>query len=167
MTLTVVSHDVALISNPVNMVYSDHSVLYYTFRLSKNVFPPGRIRNSFPTLLYFGQTLFPPLSNLLFFCPPLKIHFPPTHRKNDRSLMTSQQSLPGESICVRLQRCCSLDLVIAMQSISGNKIKTYHLSVVSRNCLINRICGTLTLSQFILFQGYLKSQKSFKTWIRG
>ena len=97
MTLTAFWHDVVLIANPVNMVYSNHSVLYYTFRLSKSVFSPGRIRNSFPPLPYFGQTLFPPLSNLLFVCSPLKIHFPPTHRKNDRCLM--------QCLTVRLQRC--------------------------------------------------------------
>ena len=52
---------------------SDHTVLYYTFRLSKNVFAPRQIHNSIPPLLFFGQTLFPPLSNLLFSVPP------PTH----------------------------------------------------------------------------------------
>ena len=82
MTLTVVWHDVVLIANPVDMVYSDRSVLYYTFRLSKNVSPPGRIRNSFPPLPYLGQTLFPPLSNLLFFCPPpSKFTSPHTQKK--------------------------------------------------------------------------------------
>ena len=91
MTLTVVSHDVVLIANPVNMVYSDHSVLYYTSRLSKNVFPLDEFVNPPPPppLLYFGKTLFP-LYQICFFSvpppPPLKIHFPPTHRKNDRSL---------------------------------------------------------------------------------
>ena len=93
MALTVVWYDVVLIANSVNMVYSDHSVLYYRFGLSKNVFPLGRIRNSFPPLPYFGQTLFPPLSNLPFFCSPLKIHFPPTHRKNDRSLRLNLKNL--------------------------------------------------------------------------
>ena len=59
------------------MVYYNHSVLYYTFGLSKNVFPPGRIRNSFPPLPYFSQTLFPPLSNLPFFCSPPQNSLPP------------------------------------------------------------------------------------------
>ena len=81
MTLTVVWHDVVLIANPVNMVYSDHSVLYYTFRLSKNVFPPGRIRNSFPPLLYFGQTLFP-LYQIRFF--PQNSLPPPPHTHTEK-----------------------------------------------------------------------------------
>ena len=88
MTLTVVWHDVVLIANPVNMVYSDHSVLYYTFGSSRNVFPPGRIRNSLPPPYHISAKLYSPLYQIcLFSVPPLKIHFPPTHRKNDRSLI--------------------------------------------------------------------------------
>ena len=98
MTLTVVWHDVVLIANPVNMVYSDHSVLYYTFGLSKNCIPPGRIRNSLPPLPYFGQSLFPLYQICLFSVPPQNSLSPPpppppththTHRqrKNDRSLI--------------------------------------------------------------------------------
>ena len=86
MTLTVVWHDVVLIANPVNMVYYDHSVLHYTFGLSKNVFPPGRIRNSFPPLPYFGQTLFPPLSNLPFFCSSPQNSLPPPQTHTEKMI---------------------------------------------------------------------------------
>ena len=58
MTLTVVWHDVVLIANPVNIEL-----------------------NSFPSLLYFGQTLFSSLSNLLFFCSPSKFTPPHTQKK--------------------------------------------------------------------------------------
>ena len=84
MTLTVVWHDVVLIANLVNMVYSDHTVLYYTFGLSKNVFlppPPGRIRNFFPPLPYFGQTLFPLYQICLFLFPSSKFTSPHTQKK--------------------------------------------------------------------------------------
>ena len=78
MTQTVVWHDVVLIANPVNMVYSDHSVLIIHSDHQKTYSPPGRICNSLPPLPYFGQTLFPPLSNLPFFCsPPSKFTSPP------------------------------------------------------------------------------------------
>ena len=85
MTLTVVSHVAVLIANPVNMVNSDHSVLYYTFGLSKNAFPPGRIRNSFSPY-YILAKLYSPLYQICFFLSPPQNSLPPTHRKNDRSL---------------------------------------------------------------------------------
>ena len=99
-TLRIVWHNVVLIQSDSKsckiVSESDHTVLYYTFKLSKNVFLPRQIHNSIPPLLYFGQTLSPPLSDLLFFCPPSKFTPPPpphthTHtpqRKNDRSRIT-------------------------------------------------------------------------------
>ena len=80
MTLTVVWHDVVLIANPIT--WFTMTIQYFIIHsdYQKTYSPRGRIRNSFPPLPYFGQTLFPPLSNLSFFCsPPFKIHFPPTH----------------------------------------------------------------------------------------
>ena len=85
MTLTVVWHDVVLIANPVNMVYSDHSVLYYTFGLSKNVLSPGRIRDSFPPYHILAK-LYSPLYQICLFSVPPSNLTSPTHRKNDRSL---------------------------------------------------------------------------------
>ena len=95
MTLTIVWNDVVLIANPVKMVYCDrcdHSVLYYTLRLSKT-YPPRQVRNSFP-LTIFQSNFIPSLSNLLSFYFPSKFTPPPppppphththTHRKNDR-----------------------------------------------------------------------------------
>ena len=68
------------------MVYYDHSVLYHTFGLSKNVFPPDEFVIPFPPY-HISVKLYSPLYQIcLFSVPPLKIHFPPTHRKNDRSL---------------------------------------------------------------------------------
>ena len=86
MTLTVAWHDVVLIANPVNMVYSDHSVLYYTFRLSKKRIPPLDEFVIPSPLTILRPKFIPPLSNLLFFLFPPKNSFSPTHRKNDRSL---------------------------------------------------------------------------------
>ena len=86
--MIIVWHSVVLIANPVKMVYSDQSVLYYTFRLSKNVFLLDKFVIPSP-LTIFRSNLIPPLSNLLFVCPPPQNSLSPpthTHRKNDRSL---------------------------------------------------------------------------------
>ena len=109
MTLTVVWHDVVLIANPVTwftitiqyfIIHSDYQKMYS---------PPGRIRNSFPPPYHISAKLYSPLYQIcLFSVPPLKIHFPPTHRKNDRSLKeaphrnpdTSQQPLASKWIAL-------------------------------------------------------------------
>ena len=78
MTLTVVWHDVVLITNPVNMVYSDHSVLYYTFRLSKNVFPLDEFVIPFPPY-HISAKLYSPFIKSAFFCSPSKFTPTPTH----------------------------------------------------------------------------------------
>ena len=78
MTLTVVWHDVILIANPVNMVYSDHSVLYYTFRLSKNVSPLDEFVIPFP-LTIFRPNFIPPFIKSAFFLSPPQNSLPPAH----------------------------------------------------------------------------------------
>ena len=79
MTLTVVWHVVVLIANPVNMVYSDHSVLYYTFGLSKTYSSPDEFVIPFPPY-HISAKLYSPLYQIcLFSVSPLKIHFPPPH----------------------------------------------------------------------------------------
>ena len=110
MKLTVVWHDVVLIANPVNMVYSDHSVLYYTFRLSKNVFPLDEFVIPFPPC-HISAKLYSPLYQICFFSVPPSKFTPPPHRKNDRSLMargSSSGSCPMQQFWVAALVFCSL-----------------------------------------------------------
>ena len=90
MTLTVVWHDVVLIANPITwftitiqyfIIHSDYQKMYSPLDGFVIPFPPYHI----------SAKLYSPLYQIcLFSVPPLKIHFPPTHRKNDRSLICHQ-----------------------------------------------------------------------------
>ena len=93
MTLTVVWYDVILITNPVNMVCSDHSVLYYRFGLSKNVFPPlDEFVIPFPPY-HISAKLYSPLYQICLFSVPPSEFTSPTHtQKNDRSLNSHRKN---------------------------------------------------------------------------
>ena len=81
MTLTVVWHDVVLIVNPVNMVFSDHSVLYYTFRLSKNVFSLDKFLIPFAPCYILAKLYFP-LYQICFLSVSPQNSLPPHTQKN-------------------------------------------------------------------------------------
>ena len=69
---------------------SDHTVLCYTFRLSKTVFPPRQIHNSIPpSLTIFRSNFIPPFIKSAFFLYHPQNSLPPTHRKNYRSLKSN------------------------------------------------------------------------------